>query len=233
MKKERIEFKDSVFILGDCIQLMDDISDGSIDMILCDLPYGEVNRNSNGLRILNKGKADIVSFDTEEMIAILSKKTKGTFYAFCGWSQLHIIKNYLILSGFSTRIIIWEKTNPSPMNGQHIWLSGIEPAVYGKLKNGTHNAFCKNTVLRYPRGTNKYHPTQKNLSMFMELIKISSEKDFIIFDPFMGSGTTAIACYRTGRRFIGIEKEKKYFDIAVDRYRKEIQQLRIGDMQAK
>lgn len=67
---------------------------------------------------------------------------------------------------------------------------------------------------------NKLHPTQKPVELMKILIENSSNKNDIVLDCFMGSGSTGVACLETGRRFIGIEIEKKFFDVAVDRIRK-------------
>lgn len=68
---------------------------------------------------------------------------------------------------------------------------------------------------------NKLHPTQKNVNCIMDMISISTEEDEIVFDPFMGSGTTGVACIETKRNFIGVELNEKYFDIAQERINKE------------
>ncbi len=71
------------------------------------------------------------------------------------------------------------------------------------------------------------HPTQKPVVLMRWIIENYTKEGDIIYDPFMGSGTTAIACHRTNRKFIGIEREKKYFDIAIARYRNETKQMRL------
>ena len=209
---------------GDCLELMKDIPDGSVDLVLTDIPYGEVNRKSNGLRNLDKGKADIVTFDLKELTEILCNKTKGSIYMFCGTEQVSAIRATMVEKGLSTRLCIWEKTNPSPMNGQVIWLSGIECCVYGKKKNATFNEHCKNTVFRFPTVRGKLHPTQKPIDLMKYLIEVSSNENDIVLDPFMGSGSTGVACLNTNRSFIGIELDKNYFDVAKERIENETNQ---------
>ena len=125
----------------------------------------------------------------------------------------------------STRLLIWEKTNPSPMNGDKIWLSGIECCVFGKKSGATFNEFCKNVVFRYPSGERNIHPTQKPVTLIRRLILASSNEQDTILDPFMGSGTTAIACIKEHRHFIGFEMNNEYFDKAVRRIKAEQAQL--------
>ena len=199
---------------GDCLDLMKEIPNGSVDLVLTDIPYGEVNRKSNGLRNLDKGKADIVTFDLKELTETLCDKTGGSIYMFCGTEQVSTIRATMIEKGLSTRLCIWEKTNPSPMNGQVIWLSGIECCVYGKKKNATFNEHCKNTVFRFPTVKGKLHPTQKPIDLMKYLIEVSSNENNTVLDPFLGSGSTGVACVNTNRNFIGIELDKNYFDIA-------------------
>ena len=202
---------------GDCLKLLKLIPDKSVDLTLTDIPYGEVNRKSNGLRNLNKENADIVNFDIEELVDLLCKKTKGTIYMFCGTEQVSSIRKRMVENGMSTRLCIWEKTNPSPMNGQHIWLSGIECCVYGKFKNATFNEHCKNSVFRFPNGKSKIHPTEKPLKLFEYLIGVSSNEGDVVLDPFLGSGTTAVACINTNRHYIGFELDPNYYEIACKR----------------
>ena len=206
--------------LGDCLELMRDIEDNAVDCVLTDIPYNECNRADNGLRNLNKSKADIGDFDLEELTSILSDKTKGSIYMFCGINQVSEIRKTMTAKGLSTRVIVWEKTNPSPMNGDVIWLSGVELCIFGKKKGATYNYHCKNTVLRYPCGRSKVHPTQKPINLFRALISASTKEGDVILDPFMGSGTTALAVIASKRHFIGCELDEGYFKIATERIRK-------------
>lgn len=220
-----IDSKDVKLIHGDCLTEMKLIPDASVDMILTDIPYGEVNRHSNGLRNLDKSYADIVSFDLESLCKEFVRITKGSIYVFCGIEQVSDLKKTFHDLGLSTRVIVWEKTNPSPMNGDKLWLSGIELCVYAKKSGATFNSRCRNCVLRYPSGQSKVHPTQKPTKLFCDLVLTSSNEGDIIFDPFMGSGTSGVACIRTKRKFIGIELNDEYFGIAQKRISQEQQQL--------
>ena len=215
----------------DCMEGMKQMEDNSVSMTLTDIPYGEVNRDSNGLRALDKGNADVMTFNLEEFLNEVYRVTDGTVIIFCGQHQLSEIKNYFQdkqnKSKGTVRQLIWMKTNPSPMNGQHIYLSGIENAIWFKKRGGTFNAHCKNTVFQYPCGRSKLHPTEKNHDLLKELISDNSNAEDIIFDPCMGSGTTAIACINTNRNFIGFELDKHYHDIANKRINEEMAQIKL------
>ena len=143
---------------------------------------------------------------------------------FCGINQVSTIRKTMMNEGLSTRIIVWEKTNPSPMNGNKIWLSGIELCVFGKKSKATFNLHCKNTVLRYPCGVNKIHPTQKPIALMSYIVNASTKEGDIVLDPFMGSGTTAIACIREKRNYIGFEKSEEYWRKSMERIRNELSQ---------
>ena len=202
---------------ADCIEAMSKLSDKSIDLIVTDIPYGEVNRKSAGLRNLDKDKADVVNFNLPDLVDELCRLTKGSIYIFCGINQVSTIRETMTKNKMSTRLCIWEKTNPSPMNGAKIWLSGVEACVFGKFPKATFNEHCKNTVFRYPCGRNKIHPTQKPEELIEKLVLASSNVGDLVLDPFSGSGTTAVVCKKNNRNFIGFELNKEYYDKAVDR----------------
>lgn len=191
------------------------------NLTLTDIPYGEVNRDSNGLRELDKDKADILTFNLQEFLEKIYQITKGTIIVFCGKEQLSEIHKFFSDKQQkklgTVRQLIWEKTNPSPMNGQYIYLSGIENAVWFKKKGGTFNAHCKNTVFKYANGTSKLHPTEKNHKLLKELILDNSNENDIIFDPCMGSGSHLYNALLLNRKVIGCELEEKYYDLAVER----------------
>lgn len=147
---------------GDCMMLMQLLPNNYVDFTLTDIPYDEVNRKSNGLRNLDKDKADILTFNLYDFLDGLYRVTKNSICIFCGREQFSIIYNFFEQKKGTVRPIVWEKSNPSPMNGQHIYLSGVEFAVWFK-KSGANvfNAHCKNTVFKYPCGRSKLHPTEK------------------------------------------------------------------------
>ena len=206
---------------GDCMELMNNIPNESIDLVLTDIPYNVVNREDNGLRKLDKENADILTFDLINFLNQLYDKTKSTIIIFCGKEQVSIIHSYFNdkqKKGKGTvRQLIWEKSNPSPMNGQHIYLSGVENAIWFKKRGGTFNAHCKNTVFKYPIGRSKLHPTEKNHLLLQELILDNSNENDLILDPCMGSGSTGVVALQNNRNFLGIELNQNYFEIAKNR----------------
>jgi DNA modification methylase len=205
----------------DCMDGMREMESNSVDFTLTDIPYNAVNRKSNGLRNLDKEDADILNFDLNTFLEEIFRVTKNSICIFCGKEEFSGIYAYFAAKKGTVRPIIWEKTNPSPMNGQYVYESGIEMAVWFKKSGASvFNAFCKNTVFRYPNGKRNIHPTQKNPQLFQELILDNSNEGGIIFDPCIGSGTTAIAAMETNRNFIGFEINEKYFEKAVERIKR-------------
>lgn len=199
---------------NDCMKILPTLGNKSVDLVVTDIPYNEVNRKHGSLRKLDKGKADIITFDLDMFVSELARVTKGSIYIFCGIEQVSDIRKILVQNKMSTRLCIWEKTNPSPMNGDKIWLSGIECCVFGRFPNATFNEHCKNTVFRYPCGRNKLHPTQKPLELIEKLVLASSNEGDTVLDPCMGSGTTGVACKKNNRNFIGIEMDGEFYNIA-------------------
>jgi DNA modification methylase len=212
-------------IHGDCMQNLQNLDDNTINMTLTDIPYGEVNRDSNGLRTLDKENADIMTFNLEEFLKELYRVTNGTIIIFCGKeliSPIHKFFSEKQAKGKGTvRQLIWEKSNPSPMNGQHIYLSGIENAVWFKKRGGTFNAHCKNTVFKYPCGRSKLHPTEKNHDLLKELILENSNEGDIILDPCCGSGSHCLVAHENNRNYIGIELNDTYYEVAINRFKTE------------
>jgi DNA modification methylase len=214
--------------LGDCLEIMKSIPDKSIDLVLTDIPYNGVNRESNGLRNLDKGLADIMNISLTDLMCELFRLCKGSGYIFCGWEQISELIGLIRKQNLSNRLCCWRKTNPSPMNGDVIWLSGAEYCVYWKNPNAVFNEHCMGGVWDFPSGKSKKHPTEKPLKLFSYLVGVSSNKEQLVLDPFMGSGTTGVACKELGRNFIGIEICEKYFNIAKRRIENTTQDMFVG-----
>ena len=202
---------------ANCLDILPEIESKSIDLVLTDIPYNEVDRPSNGLRNLDKGAADVLTFDLEKFLIEIDRVCRGSHYIFCGTLQVSTILKHFKEMKLSTRMCVWQKSNPSPMNGKHIWLSGLECCAFAKNKNATFKAHCKAGIWKFPCGRNKHHPTEKPLDLFKYLIETSSNPGDLVFDPCLGGGTTAIAAIQTKRDFIGIELDKQYYDIALKR----------------
>lgn len=202
---------------ADCLDVMPGLP--QVDMVLTDPPYNVVNRESGGLRKLDKGLADSAPVDIERLVSEVSRLNATSAYFWCSTEQVSEYRSKLVDAGWATRQAVWHKSNPSPMNGQHLWLSAVELCVFGRRKGAAFTRKCAHPVFKWAITRNKYHPTEKPLGLMEELIDASSIEGQTVLDPFMGGGTTGVACARLDRNFIGIELDPEYFDIAVDRIR--------------
>ena len=155
----------------------------------------------------------------EQFICEYYKKLKkgGTLIMFFDLWKITDLKYLLEKYKFKQiRFIEWIKTNPQPRNSKVNYLTNCrEIALIGvKEGNPTFNSSYDNGIYMYPLqgGKNRFHPTQKSLVLFEELIKKHSNENDTILDTFLGSGTTAIACKNTNRKFKGCERSKEYYD---------------------
>ena len=122
------------------------------------------------------------------------------------------------------RFIEWIKTNPQPRNSNVNYLTNCREIALLAVKGGkpTFNSKYDNGIYQYPlySGRDRFHPTQKSLPLFEELIRKHSNEGDVILDPFSGSGTTAVAAAKTSRNFIGCEIDKSFFEKSVERIEK-------------
>jgi len=127
-----------------------------------------------------------------------------------------------LLSKFSKhRFIEWVKTNPVPINQHATYLSNAREIAISCVKGGkaTFNSKYDNGIYEYPiyRSKDRFHPTQKSLPLFEELIKKHSNEEDVVVDPYAGSGTTALAAKNTNRFYLCCEPSDEYFQKAFDR----------------
>lgn len=221
-------------IQGDCLDIVPTLEPQSVDAIITDIPYGDINHikrlherakyKDGPIRKLHKGNADIIDFDMDEMLSVMNTVSKQWVIMFAG-DKTGYIRSFFSNSGCMTRLGVWIKSNPSPLHCQYIWLSSIEMFVIARKKKATFNGFYESPVYKTSSGSSKIHPTQKPIEIMTDLILKTTNEGDTVLDPFMGSGTTGVACVALGRDFIGIEKDKKYFDIAEQRINEVQQEL--------
>lgn len=203
---------------ADCMDIMDTMDDDYVDFTLTDIPYNAVNRKSNGLRNLDKDKADKLTFELAVFLRHVYRVTKNSLVIFCGKEQFSEIFAFFNSKRGTVRPIVWEKTNPSPMNGKYVYLSGVELAVWFKHSGRrVFNAHCRNTVFRFPSGRSRNHPTEKNHELLKNLILDNSNEQDIVFDPCMGSGSHLLVAKSLRRKFMGCEIDREYFNMARSR----------------
>lgn len=200
------------FYNDDCMNIMSQMDAGCVDLFITDIPYDGVNdaqKKIKGapLRVTNKGAADIITFDLETFLEQAYRITKGTIIIFCGINQVSNIFNYYFekqkAGGGTVRQLIWHKINPSPMNGEHFYLSATENAIFFRKQKATFNAHCKHNVFNYPTGSSEMHPTEKNHQLLADLIQDNSNIGDVVFDACAGSGSTLYVAHRLGRKVGG------------------------------
>jgi site-specific DNA-methyltransferase (adenine-specific) len=228
----------------DCLNILPTIQAGTVDAVVTDPPYAVsvarssvVGRPGKGTRRLDffSGDADwaamnqVVAQATDMAITL----KPSCLVAWCGHRQIGIISNLLESDGYSTRMLFWRKKCPPPAPPGAGFAQSVEHAVYGYRPGRTwnggqyeHNVFDADSY-RFGQPGKVNHPTQKPLELIKWNVDLLTSPAHVVLDPFMGSATTGVACIRTGRRFIGIEKEPAYFDIAVKRIKAELAQPRL------
>ena len=170
-------------------------------------------------------KTDYGEWDSEFTMEILEgfineyyKKLKkgGTLIMFFDLWKISQLKDLLEKNNFKQiRFIEWIKTNPQPLNSKVNYLTNCREIALVAIKGTkpTFNSQYDNGIYMFPLqgGKNRFHPTQKSLALFEELIKKHSNENDVVLDTFLGSGTTAIACRNTNRKFKGCEISEEYF----------------------
>ena len=167
----------------------------------------------------NNFSVDILELFIKEYYDKLKKG--GTIIIFFDLWKISILKDILEKYKFKQiRLVEWIKTNPQPINSKINYLTNSREIAIVAVKDSkpTFNSSYDNGIYYYPiqGGKNKFHPTQKNLKLFENLIKKHSNENDIVLDTFLGSGTTLFACLNTNRIFKGCEISKCYYDKILD-----------------
>lgn len=226
LPKPDFELPGVLLYCGDCLKVLHRM--GKVSMVLTDPPYVIHNRGGQGIKgaagFYNAGQLDdICDFDL--------KKYSGRFemwsdqlVAFHSRSQIGEYAEMSLRLFGKHDLHVWYKTNSPPFTG-NTWKSDLEYICIAckrtRHEYAKHDKKSKCYISSAIHGQSNLHPTQKPLGIMEKYIAVLTPPNQIVCDPFMGSGTTGVACMRLGRGFIGVEKERKYFDIAVKRIQEE------------
>lgn len=192
-------------------EVVPSLPNDSIELTLTDPPYNCINRTTGGLRSLDKGGADSEPVVIEDLTAELVRVTRGSAYVFCGDVQMSHFLTEFKRAGLSVRGCTWHKPNPSPMNGDKLWLSAAEFCAFARKPGAYFSLSCQHNVWRHATDSEvAWHPTPKPLPLMAHLIRASCSPTGTVFDPFAGSGTTLRAAKDEGRKVIGVEMEERY-----------------------
>lgn len=212
---------------GDCLEKMKEIPDGSVDMILTDPPYkvitGGKNNGKNKLRpkgiLFNNTQLMLKIPRFEDWLVECFRVLKDGCHAYFMVNYCNLIDLHQAIerSGFKVHnLLVWRKNNNTP---SQFYMKNCEYIIFARKGAAKYinDIGGSKTVHDFKNTANKSHPTEKPVSLMEFYINNSSAVDDIILDPFMGSGTTGVACVNLNRNFIGIEFDENYFNIAKSR----------------
>lgn len=212
---------------NDCLEIIKNIPDKSIDLICTDIPYELENHGGTKSALAQRSARmrDSVDFmaygiNYDLVFSEFIRVCKiPNMIIFCSNLQIGKIVTFFNNKNIKTDLLVWEKTNPAPLcNGKYV--SDLEYIIYVHTKGSPfNNDVCfqeKKKCKIYPIvvSKDKMHPTQKPLQLMKELVNLHSFENQLVLDPFMGSGTTGVACKELNRNFIGIELLEDFFNIA-------------------
>lgn len=223
--------------LGDCLQLMRAIPDGSVDMIMCDLPYGTTQNKWDSILPLDElwshyrriCRGAIVLTAQTPFDKVLGASNLGLLKYEWIWEKEmgsgHLNAKIAPLKSHENVLVFYNKPptyNPQFEFGAKPYsvVSGNASSNYGsqeQTKTENDGRRYPKTVLRFNRDKSKLHPTQKPVALMEYLIRTYTGEGDLVLDNCMGSGTTGVAAINTGRRFIGMEQNPEYFAIAENR----------------
>ena len=213
---------------GDCLELMKDIPDGSVDLVLTDPPY---MIETVGAGIYKRADKQYVKeldgikdgFDEKVLDEICRVMKKINVYLFCSQKQIIPLIDYFVKKkNCNWNILSWHKSNPVPACGNK-YLTDTEFVLFFREKGVKIYGEYETKFTYYVTPLNQKdkkqyeHPTIKPIKILQNLIVNSTLENGVVLDCFMGSGSTGVACVNTNRRFIGIELDNKYFEIAKQR----------------
>jgi DNA modification methylase len=208
----KVEIGNATLYLGDCLEVLPLID--KVDAVITDPPYGmnfQSNfRNEKHLKIANDDSAEVAI----QVINWCLQNTNHSIYAFGRWDNLYDYPK-------PKSLITWVKNNWSMGDLHHEHARQTEVAFFYAMKDHFFPKQRPTDVIEYPRTNNEFHPTEKPIGLMCKFVEWISGT---ILDPFMGSGTTGVAAIQMGRKFIGIEREQKYFDIACKRIEQAVSQ---------
>jgi len=208
----------NTIIHGDSIELLKKIPDNSVDMILSDPPFGQnigYGRGELGHRyIKNDDNLEWLPAFTKEAFRIL--KDKGHCVLFWQWRTFSTLEKEMIDKGFTIKTVaIWDKLHGGLGDGL---VEQYEQIIFFRKGKARQN-FYRPNVFKESRvgggGVRLEHPHQKPVKVLKELIELCTVKDDVVIDPFSGSGSTAMACINTNRRFLGIELDEDYHKLSL------------------
>ncbi|RLC37005.1 site-specific DNA-methyltransferase [candidate division Kazan bacterium] len=197
----------------DCLEGMKRLPDESIDLIVTDPPYGIAYKQKNKPYMIGD-LVNCLDYALPEFYRVLKKK--GAIYIFTSFKMLDSWLHRFQMFFKMHNLIIWDKQRNSGLQMGSNYGFRYEMIFFGSKGLHKLNGYCDD-ILDYARVKKRKHPTEKPVELIKKFIEMSSKEKDIVLDPFIGSGTTAVACRQLGRHYIGYEINKEYCEIAKQR----------------
>ena len=217
--------------VADYLEFMGSLPKGSVDLILTDPPY-TISKETGFKSVVNGvqrfavsmdfGAWDHCQIDLLDMAQVFHRALRqgGTAIVWYDLWKIGEIKEAMEQAGFKMlRQIIWEKSNPVPLNMKATYLSNSREMAVSGVKGGKpifHSEYDSG-IYRYPiprHNGNRQHPTQKPENLFAALVQKHSNPGDLVVDPFLGAGTTAMAAINNGRAFAGCDIDERYVEVS-------------------
>jgi site-specific DNA-methyltransferase (adenine-specific)/modification methylase len=221
--------------LGNSYDLIKQIPDASIDLILTDPPYNLALRSRGNIKFKSRkdinndiAEWDRVEFKPSDWVSEFKRilKPKGNIFVFCSYNTIGKWHEVFDKEFDTFQFMVWHKTNPPPKIFKAGFLNSCELIVcmwnkghtwnFGNQKD-MHNFIESPICMGKERLKNPCHPTQKPVKVLEHIIKIASNENDIVFDPFMGVGSTGVAALNLNRKFVGFEINIDYYKAAENR----------------
>lgn len=231
-KLTKIKTRNYTVVNGDCLDYLGQIPDNSIDLILTDPPYNIAQYSTGNINLprrsaLNNDLAewDLIPIDPFDLLPDFKRiiKPDGNIFVFTSYNLIGKWHEAFDSEFDTFQFFIWHKTNPAPKIFKNGFLNSCEmiACMWNKGhkwnfsdQRNMHNFFESPICMKPERLSEPKHPSQKPVRLLEHIVSIASNENDVVFDPFMGVGSTGVAALRNKRRFIGIEIEKSYFDAA-------------------
>ena len=211
--------KTNIIYNENCMDTMSNMEDESIDLVVADPPYGMNFRSNHRAKRYddifwddNLDWLDDWSLQTNKIL-----KENSHMYVFCSFHNIDIFKQTLQRDFTIKNILIWEKNNTSMGDLKGDYAPKYEMILFVSKGRRLLNGGRDPNIFTFARTGNKLHPTQKPVELISYLISKSSDEGDLVYDPFIGSGTTAVSAYNNNRKCIGSEIDDTYYEVSLTR----------------
>ena len=235
MAFEKVTIRDATLYRGDCMEILPTL--GKVDAVITDPPYGIEFQSARRTETERFAVIEGDGAPAIDWIPLVKIRAGGSLICFCRWDVAEAFRSAIVANGFNLKSqVIWDRVVhglgdlEAAFSPRHdtVWFatSGAGFAFPGKRPA---------SVIRHIRvdPASLRHPCEKPVGLMAELVESITRPRDMVIDPYMGVASTGVACARLGRKFIGIEIERKYFDIACKRIEDAYNQNALFDGEVK